>query len=103
MSHTRGPWEAIGAAVRTFEGHRFVADVRSLINKTADQEQADACLIAAAPDLLDAIKRVLAGFEANAFQRNTDGDGDPAWAIKFMPHLLALSAAVKAIDKAEGK
>jgi len=64
---------------------------------------ADARLIAAAPELLDALKRVLAGFEANAFSRNTDGDGDPAWAIKFFPHLKALADATVAIEHAEGR
>ena len=54
-------------------------------------------------DLLDALKRVLTGFEENAFQRNTDGDGDSGWAIKFMPHLMALADAARAIAKAEGK
>lgn len=53
-------------------------------------------------DLLDALKRVLAGFEANAFCRNIDGDGSSDWAIKFFPHLKALADATVAIEKAEG-
>ncbi len=63
----------------------------------------DARLIAAAPELLDALKRVLTGFEVNAFQRNTDGDTESGWAIKFMPHLMALADATRAIEKAEGR
>lgn len=98
---TPGPWRV------SESGHIIAADDRKTVianvgNVYNESVAADARLIAAAPDLLSALKRVLAGFESNAFQRNTDGDFDPAWTIKFMPHLLALADATKAIDKAEG-
>ena len=54
-------------------------------------------------ELLAALKGILAGFEANVWQRNIDGDNDPAWAIKLLPHLKALADATVAVEKAEGR
>ena len=66
-----------------------------------DFANANARLIAAAPDLLDALKRIVAAFEANAFCRDTANDNDPAWAIKFFPHLKALADATVILEKLE--
>ena len=104
LTHTVGPWrfmtDSTGEYLAVFAqpqgGTKVICPV-----KVADE--ADARLIAAAPELLAALKAVLAGFEANAFCRNTDGDGDPAWAIKFFPHLKALADATLAVEKAEGR
>jgi len=123
MSHTPGPWTVEpeydggrticelrwwGAgplsvnAGKQWITHSGVQAVKSLAARNVEAE-ANARLIAAAPELLEALKGVLAGFEANAFCRNTDGDGRTDWAIQFLPHLQALAAATVAIAKAEGR
>lgn len=75
--HTPGPWEAIGWDVRT---KRTDTDRRGFVIATteispfADERHADARLIAAAPDLLEALKTTLGNLrdlKANAF-RNLD-------------------------------
>jgi hypothetical protein len=105
MNHTRGPW-TIGPR-REILGQAFDDSARNICDKvrggSPEAADANARLIAAAPELLDSLKRVLAGFEANVFQRNIDGDGESGWAIKFMPHLMALADATRAIAKAEGQ
>lgn len=69
---------------------------------SAEEVRANAALIAAAPELLAGLKAILAGFDAGVWVRNISGDGDPAWAIKLMPHIQAMAAVVKAVEKAEG-
>jgi hypothetical protein len=44
------------------------------------------------------IKLVLEGFERGLFVRGTSGDGDPAWAIKLMPYLVALGKLAKEVE-----
>jgi hypothetical protein len=39
--------------------------------------------------------KVVEGFERRLFIRNTQGDGDSAWAIKFAPYLAALATLSK--------
>ena len=53
-------------------------------------------------ELVSALKAVLRGFDEGVWNRNIQGDGDPAWGVKLLPHVLALAAAQKAIQKAEG-
>lgn len=48
----------------------------------------------------EAAKKVLEGFEKDVFVRNVDGDGDPAWAIKFFPYARALSVLQEFADGA---
>ncbi len=109
MSHTPGPWRSVydGSSDWSIgededpQANR-IAGVRRRGGLDTWQEAADnARLIAAAPELLDALKRILAGFEANVFQRNTAGDEESGWAVKFLPHLMALADATRAIEKAE--
>lgn len=82
--HTPGPWEAIGAEVYA----PAPATVRPLIARCIygpPDERANAHLIAAAPDLLEALRYIVAW--------NPDGwDGDRARA-----------QALAAIAKAEGR
>ncbi len=81
--HTPGPWHADDDGCSVFaegdESHR-VCRMSSL---TAEQDQADATLIAAAPDLLAALEAVA--------QAKYDGPGDPVWV-----------EALAAIRKAKG-
>ena len=64
---------------------------------------ANAYLIAAAPDLLEALKALLDQFDAGYFVRNTEGDGSPDWVIKAARSVRTLAAGLQAIAKAEGK
>jgi hypothetical protein len=65
--------------------------------------RADAQLIISAPELLNALRDMLAQFDAGYFVRNTDGDGCSDWAIKVLEPVRALAAAKAAIAKAEGR
>lgn len=78
-------------------------DRNGLTPEALARNDADARLIAAAPELLAACKAVLAQFEAGALQRNIDRDGDEDWAIKAIEPLNALSLMAGAIAKAEGR
>lgn len=108
VAHTPGPWyvepfedDCDGIGVCAF-GKGVVADVDSDYCEP-DEMQANAHLIAAAPELLSALKAVMEQFDAGYFQRNTDSDGLSDWAIRAMKPLKALGDAKAAIAKAEGK
>lgn len=55
MSHTPGPWQQYGAEIAA--GPDMVAEVNLLNKRIAHQINANAKLIAAAPDLLEALER----------------------------------------------
>jgi hypothetical protein len=73
MKHTPGPWR-INTAIRAGEfdvkdanssgGHAPIAKVRGDKRRTANQALANARLIAAAPDLLEALKDMLPELES---------------------------------------
>jgi hypothetical protein len=44
-----------------------------------------------------AIRTVLRGFDEGVFVRSTDGDSDPAWAIKVFPFIRALGVLQQAL------
>ena len=101
MPHTEGTW-SVEQGINDFdivvscEG-RATARLAGYI-----QREADADLIAAAPELLAASKAVLAQFAAGLFVRNTDSDGCSDWALKAAAPLRDLAALTQAIAKAEG-
>jgi hypothetical protein len=64
--------------------------------------EANARLMAAAPDLLAACRAVLEQFALGMLVRNTDSDGCSDWAIKSLGPLGALALMKGAIAKAEG-
>lgn len=108
--HTPGPWTAHGTVVRA-EG-RFICKVKryptpgypdtgELAEESEQIKKANARLIAAAPDLLEALKRIMDGFDAGVWCRSIKDDNDPMWAIKIIGRVQALGAAVAAIQKAE--
>jgi hypothetical protein len=102
VTHTPGPWTVrIGqdALVTCPDGRSF--DIGDAIYHP--DNIANARLIAAAPDLLAALKDVLSQFEAGAFLRNTDSDGCSDWALRAVEPLRVLAAASAAVKKAEGR
>ena len=107
-THTLGPWHVAAPSDNhdetcEWDGLYVRAATGQIVAFASSGNQANARLLAAAPELLAALKGVLAGFEGNAFCRNTDGDGDSTWVIKFLPHLRALADATVAVEKAEGR
>lgn len=61
--HTPGPWRAylgtgmIGPSVRSADTDQSICTLRLSVRKTREQVEADAILIAAAPKMLDALKK----------------------------------------------
>ena len=61
MSHTKGPWRAEKFCVWSDE--KYVAATQTGIN--SDEQQANAKLIAAAPELLEALKALISEHQDN--------------------------------------
>lgn len=68
-----------------------------------DEVMANARLIAAAPDLLAALKAVLGDIDAGVLVRNVTLDGAPQWATEMLAFVQRLQAAQMAVAKAEGR
>lgn len=71
IQHTPGPWKKMGRDIvapspRYAKSHLLVAQVyeTAMMVEEQDHAESDAVLIAAAPDLLEALKRI-ASIEAN--------------------------------------
>lgn len=106
-SHTPGPWDDASnypefASVRIFAGSHYIATVGNS-DDTKAQTEANAHLIAAAPELYEALTAVMAQFDAGYFVRNIESDGQPDWAIKAARSVRTLASAVQALAKAEGR
>ena len=68
------------------------------------ETEANASLIAAAPDLLSSLKTIIAGFEEGVFLCSFNhGEKKKDWAKKLFPFLKALAEAQAAIADAEDK
>ena len=101
--HTPGPWRY------QEDSDRYTHIVRSPTNRIVHQGpqhddaicEANARLIAAAPELYDTLKRILDGFAQGVFVRDVTYDANPDWAIKLLPFLKLLGEAQTAIFKAE--
>jgi hypothetical protein len=90
LGHTLGPWEV----VNTKQGKSFIKPINNAVyvaevNTENKSHEANAHLIVAAPELLEACKL--------AFERLTDND-----AMKIIGYDL-VNVISKAISKAEGK
>ena len=97
MGHTPGPWRTEGAdhfgdhTIDQEGGSLAIAAVVSNLREE-DEVSANACLIAAAPDLLEAAKALTSALEGYEWQSDMPSS-------EF--HAL-LNAAMDAINKAEG-
>jgi hypothetical protein len=105
MSHSPGPWRVYphGASVPGYDVcDRIVADV--LTGRAANEgpSDADAALIAAAPDLLAALKDVFNLVDEGFLVRDTSKDADPLWALNSVRFVTRLKTAFDAIEKAGG-
>ena len=104
MGHTKGPWRvdhcSYGEEIWNHEG-RYVADLKHGEGTGAETTAANANLIAAAPDLLEALERT-AEYLEEAHQSDIDFDhagDDPAECT----YCQALKQAQAAIAKAKGE
>ena len=62
--HTQGQWKATEVANGfTVEGARYIADVHKWTDGPDSEAAANARLIAAAPEMLEALRHILADFE----------------------------------------
>lgn len=96
-AHTPGPWEAVGSEVRT---KRTDVDLRGWgiatlqFSSEPDRREANARLIAAAPEMFEALLDVLDDLERRY-------DGAPDSSTKWM--IRPIQAIEAVIAKAEGK
>jgi hypothetical protein len=93
--HTPGPWEEVGLVIYGPDNIR-IADVESRRgDATYDEAEANARLIADAPELLDALKGVLR--DAEGYLRTHLAGTEANTAI--MRRLNAARAAIRAVEK----
>jgi len=114
--HTRGPW----AVVEEYNGSRTIASMRDYrkrrqvgLHVTADHDWvgrssvdvlfANAALVAAAPELLAALKGLLKDIETGVLVRDISCDERPGWTADMLAFVRRLHAAQAAILKAEGR
>ena len=106
MTYTQGPW-TIDYAMNDYEGHylngagRLVAITNTVENEVTDEDRANARLIAASPEMLEALQELIdwEGVEANNYNlcpcrddEITQKEAHEVWTTVF-----------KAIAKATGK
>ena len=66
------------------------------------ESHADQRLLAAAPELYEALKDVMALINSGLLVRSTVDDTKPGWAIKQLPIITGLAKAMTALGKATG-
>ncbi len=98
-AHTPGPWST---RYEHFAYTVFAEDqpggIAIVACYPAEEEEADARLIAAAPDLLEALKAIRAAIQRAHAETESGGDGGPLAQVS----VSFLDGAVNAIRKAEG-
>ena len=106
MNHTKGDWElneANDIVVR--DGTIIQTRICSMIEhreEFAIEDKANACLVAAAPDLLDACKKLIAHSKETDIIDECADDGDGRYDTWQSSTLSSLLIAIEcAIDKAE--
>ncbi len=65
MTHTPGPWHTV-AKVSIADSNDYGICEAATSNKTQEERYANACLIAAAPELLEALKSMVGRFGGTA-------------------------------------
>ncbi len=108
MKHTLGPWLVSPYTTGIDE---IIIEEKAGNNRicvvTGDAEgqeesQANARLIAAAPDLLEALKLIWSMFDDGRIVRNIANDHQRDWALKMLTFTRELQTIQRAIAKAEG-
>jgi hypothetical protein len=111
--HTQGPWTVAGEGfVVGGEGDATNADFVSLTYITAPmvatnyspaagEREANAHLMAAAPDLLAAVRALLHDIDTGLLVRDIRRDAQPGWTTNMVAFVQRLQAAQRAVLKAE--
>ena len=91
MTHTPGPWSVLAGTIIKSNDRGYIAKTPAANMPTFEEDRANARLIAAAPDLLEALKHMVLAFDVGDFAHTTlNGRG---WS--------ALDDARKAIARVE--
>lgn len=117
--HTPGPWvvEELGFYTKQLcihrtgrrDSHGHVCTINGEkgapghFKAMSERQIADAALIAAAPDLLEALKDVFALMEEGVLVRDISHDGSPDYGIRMMGLVSRLKKAHDAVAKAEDR
>ena len=103
MEHTKGPWDfsRMGDSVWILADKTYIAEIiteddEDCYVKGTEEQDANANLIAAAPELLEACRLVLACVNSNNITEQINNED-----AEKLSNVLA--GAYKAINKAEGK
>lgn len=108
--HSGGPWKYY-ERLSSSENHKGwivrspdspIAEVYPLGSDPRPEAEANARLIAAAPEMLDALKLIKSMFEDGRIVRNIKNDGEPGWMLKMLHFVRELQTICLAIDKADG-
>jgi len=104
LNYTPGPWHITTQLNHgTILGNEIPrAEVASLPlrNKT---QKANAQLMAAAPEMLDALKAIHKLLDDGLLCRSVANDHEDGWAMKQLPLVQGLAKMAAAIAKAEGR
>lgn len=99
--HTPGPWRKAGYSIVKGSGHRHViAD--TYMQSNIKITEANARLIAAAPELLSACKDVMAMIRDGQLVRDIAKDASPTWAMEMACFVQRLNTVQLAVTKAQG-
>ena len=102
--HTKGPWHLDPDGYCEYiwgPNNEMVAQIRGV---GADlPREANARLIAAAPDLLEACEAIFKLVDSGELVRSTAHDHEGGWAMRQIPLVKGLQQLEAAIRKAEGK
>ena len=108
---TPGPWEAgpnpqglysndwVVRPAGEFPHGEWIADVGA--GTTDATRRANARLIAAAPEMYEALKAIIGFFESGEFVRDTSRDFEQGWHLKMLPVVKSIADAQAALKKAE--
>jgi hypothetical protein len=100
-AYTPGPWK-VEEDYRVRAGV-FVILIGNREGSLRTEWRANACLIASAPELLEALHGMLKLIGDGQLRRNTSDDPEPNWELRQVPFVEAMAKATQAIEKAEGR
>lgn len=105
-AYTPGPWSAsaVSSIVGSLVSRGPNDNIASVMPRESRAEtEANARLVAAAPELLAALKDVFKMMDEGYLVRDVSNDGDQLWALTALRIVTRLKNMDTAIAKAEGK